>query len=326
MSRIISAVPPESWDEQVKKLGGHLFQSRIWAEFQLAQGRTVQYAAAGDDRWNWLGALRVGRGGIRYLYASYGPTVAAGALAEAVSSMRQAGRDLGADFLRLEPLGHVSPAEITALGGRHVADMQPSHQLVLDIAPTEAELRHAISPSNRNLINTAEKRGLSFVVSSDPSLLSEYLAMQRETATHGGFKPHPDSYYEKLVETLLPTAAAHLYFAYYEGKPVASAICIDFAGTRYYVYAATYLELNRRLKAAVALLWWMILDAKAHGLTKFNYGGVAPDDQPNHPWAGHTRFKRSIGGEIVSSVGTWEIPLKPAKYQLYRFANKVLRK
>jgi len=42
----------------------------------------------------------------------------------------------------------------------------------------------------------------------------------------------------------------------------------------------------------------MITDAKAkpQGLTAFDYGGVAPDDQPDHPWAGATRFKKSPGG------------------------------
>jgi lipid II:glycine glycyltransferase (peptidoglycan interpeptide bridge formation enzyme) len=326
MSHNASGIPAADWDEQLEAGGGHLFQSRTWAVFQAAQGRQVHYAAATDGSWSWLAALREGRGGIRYLYASYGPTAGPGALPAAISSLLEAGRAARADFVRLEPRGDVTVAEIKALGGRPAADMQPRYQLVLDIAPDEAELRHAISPSNRNLINTAEKRGLSFVVSTDPARLPEYLAMQRETANRGSFKPHPDAYYEKLVASLLPTCAAHLYFAEYEGKPVASAICVDFGHTRYYVYAATYVEANKRLKGAIALLWWMILDAKSQGLTEFNYGGIAPDDQPNHPWAGHTRFKRSIGGEMVSSIGTWEIPLKPAKYGFYRLANKVLRK
>lgn len=321
MTASLPHLPDPEWDDQLAKLGGHVYQSSLWARFQQAQGREVLYEAG--NGWSWLGALRHGRGGITYLYAAYGPTVQ-GQLEPAVTSLAAAGRAHRADFVRIEPLGAASEADLASLGARHTRDVQPRYRLMLDITPDEAQLRRAISSSNRNLINTATARGLSFEISSDPARVTEYLAMQRETAAHGGFKPHPDTYYHHLVKSLLPTGAARLYFANYQGKPVASAICVDFAKTRYYLYAATYPALNRELKAAVALLWWMILDAKAGGLSRFDYGGVAPDNQPNHPWAGHTRFKKSLGGEVVASVGTWDLPLKPVKYHLYHAARQVL--
>jgi hypothetical protein len=328
MTSITTGLPGPHWDQHLIQLGGHLYQSQSWAQFQHMQGRSVLHAI-GDD-WSWMAALRRTRGGLSYLYAPYGPTVQAGHLADAVNSLISGGRTAGADFIRFEPLGpgaadtSATVATLHHLGGRLVSDMQPRYRLVLDITPDEATLRTAISSSNRNLINTAPARGLKLRISSDPADLSEFLAMQRQTAARQRITMHPDTYYHQLAKTLLPTGTAHLYFADHEDGPVASAICIDFAGTRYYVYAATYPELNRELKAAVALLWWMILDAKTHGLSTFDYGGVAPADQPDHPWAGHTRFKKSIGGQTISSAGTWEIPLNAAKYHLYRLARKVL--
>ncbi len=304
------------------RLGGHLYQSRAWGQFQAAQGRAVWTEAAAD--WSWLAALRRGRGGITYLYAAYGPTVRQSGLADALASLAAAGRAAGADFVRLEPMGQVEADQLIAAGARPVADVQPRYRLVLDITASEADLRHNISSSNRNLINTAEKRGLSFVISQDPAQMADYLAMQRETAARDAFRPQSDQYYDHLAQSLLPSGAAKLYFVYYEGQPVASAICADFAGTRYYVYAATYPQQNRQLKAAIALLWWMIMDAKAQGLTHFDYGGIAPDDQPNHAWVGHTKFKRSIGGETVATIGTWDLPLKAGKYRLYQLARKVV--
>jgi len=65
--------------------------------------------------------------------------------------------------------------------------MQPRHWLILDLSPAEADLRRHISSSNRNLINTADKRGLSWTASSDPALMSEYLAMQRQTTARNTF-------------------------------------------------------------------------------------------------------------------------------------------
>jgi len=311
------------WDRHVVHLSGHVYQSRAWAVFQAAQGRPVLSAAGAT--WSWLAAVRRGRGGLTYLYAAYGPTVQAGGLPPAVASLVRAGRDVHADFIRFEPLGAVQDAALHELGGRPVRDMQPRYRLVLDISAAETHLHRNISSSNRNLINTAAKRGLSFQVTSDPAMIAEYLAMQRQTTARNKFKTQPDAYYQQLAQALLPIGAARLYFAVHDSKPVASAIGMDFGGTRYYVYAASYPDLNRQLKAAVALLWWMIVDARAQGLLTFDYGGVAPDDQPHHPWAGPTRFKKSIGGELVASVGTWEIPLKPVKYRAYHCARTILR-
>ncbi len=317
-----TGVPSPGWDRQVAHGGGHVYQSRAWAQFQAAQGRPVLNAASAT--WSWLAAVRRGRGGITYLYAAYGPTIHADGLTPAVESLVRAGRAVQADFIRLEPLGAVQDTALRALGARPVKNMQPRYRLVLDLSPAETHLRRHISPSNRNLINTAAKRGLSWTVSSDPAMMSEFLAMQRHTAARHTFTTQPDAYYERLAQTLLPTGAAHLYVAVHDRTPVASAIGMDFGGTRYYLYAATYPDLNRRHKAAVALLWWMMMDAKARGLPSFDYGGIAPDDQPDHPAAGPTRFKQSLGGERVASVGTWEIPLKPMKYRIYQWARTVL--
>ncbi len=323
MTTTATGVPALDWDRHVAQGGGHVYQSRAWAQFQASQGRPI--LSASSATWSWLAALRRGRGGMTYLYAAYGPTIHADGLTPAVGSLVSAGRAAQADFIRFEPLGAVQEAALQALGARQVRDMQPRRRLVLDLSPPETHLRRHISASNRNLINTPDKRGLSCTVSSDPAMMSDYLAMQRQTAARNKFTTQPDAYYERLAQTLFPTGAAHLYIAMHDSKPVASAIGMDFGGTRYYLYAATYPELNRQLKAAVALLWWMIVDAKAQGLLSFDYGGIAPDDQPDHPAAGPTRFKKSLGGELVASVGTWEIPLKPVKYRVYHWARTVLR-
>lgn len=321
---------PKDWDARLAKLGGHAFQSSLWAEFQNAQNRQVlmDEGQEGESGWQWTAAIRHGRLGFNYLYAAYGPTVSdTKSLRAALKSLREAGKIRNADFVRFEPMGNVEikEADLRKLGARPVADMQPQHRMVLDLTQSEADIRHNMSPSNRNLINTAAKRGLKFVISDDPKDTADFLAMQHATAQRGGWKPQADDYYYQLTKSLLPTDQAKLYFVEHEGKRVASAFCVDFGGTRYYVYAGTFPEQNNKYKAAIALLWWLIMDAQAKGLKAFDYGGVAPEGAPaTHPWAGHTKFKKSIGGEIVNSVGTWDIPLKSGKYAVYTALKRFL--
>lgn len=195
----------------------------------------------------------------------------------------------------------------------------------LDISKPETELRKNIYSSNRNLINQAGARGLRLEISQKLTDLPRFINQQKSTALRIGLTLHPDSYYKQLAESLMSAGVASFYFAVHADGDVASAMCYDFGGVRYYAHAGTNDELNRKHKGAVALLWWLISDAKSKGNHTFDFGGVAPEDQPNHPWAGHTRFKKSIGGgEIIKLSGTWDYPLRPTKYKFYQAVKKFL--
>jgi hypothetical protein len=323
METINSGIPTADWDKKLAKLGGHFYQTRTWAAFQEALGRQVIWASG--EGWAWLGAIREGRGGVRYLYCSYGPVVKGSGLKPALESLKQAGQKHGVDFVRVEPTGEVTKAQIQKAGLRQFEPVQPEYVLELDITPSLDEIKKSISQSNRNLINQIEARGLSFHVSDEPSDVAVFNRIHNDTAKHGGFTNHGDDYYNALAQTLISEGAGRLYFVHHAGQPLAGAICFDWNGTRYYAFAGADPEKNRELKAAIALVWWLISDAKDQGLKVFNYGGVAPEDQPDHPWAGHSRFKRSIGGDTIQTLGTWDMPLKTAKYALYRVIKKVAR-
>ena len=54
-----------------------------------------------------------------------------------------------------------------------------------------------------------------------------------------------------------------------------------------------------------------LLDAHDAGIRTADLFGLAPPDEPNHPWAGFSAFKRSFGGEDVTHLGTWERDIVP---------------
>jgi lipid II:glycine glycyltransferase (peptidoglycan interpeptide bridge formation enzyme) len=255
--------------------------------------------------------------------------VEGGGLKRALESLTEAGRQHGVDFVRIEPLGSLQGDTLQTVAKQQGVSLQkfepvqPQHVLELDITPSDEELRKNISQSNRNLINQASARGLSFHISEDPSDVKDFNRIHTLTAQHGGFTNHPDDYYSTLVQTLIEHGVGRLYFVEHAGQRIAAALCYDWNGVRYYAYAGADPEKNRELKAAIYLVWSLIVDAKRLGLARFNYGGVAPEEEPDHPWAGHSRFKRSIGGETLTTAGTWDMPLKTAKYRLYRLMKKV---
>ena len=314
-----TGIPEIEWDGAAV----HVLQSREWARFQQAQGKEVVYDAG--EGWSWLGYVERRRGG-QFLYVPYGPTVSGkAALRRASESLKAAAASLRADFVRVEPVGAVEAADVRALGGQLVDENQPQRTIVMDLSADVDELRHNLAQSNRNLINTAEARGVQLKRAESPDDAGPFLKLVAQTVRHQKIHLYDEHYFRTLLETLMPGGMAQLHYALYQDQPVAAAVTLDFAGTRYYLFAASDFELNREAKAAVPLLWSLIMGAKEDGKQWFDFYGIAPTDDANDKKAGITRFKLSFSKNIVTRVGTWEIPVNSAKYNLYRLAKKAFR-
>jgi lipid II:glycine glycyltransferase (peptidoglycan interpeptide bridge formation enzyme) len=309
-----TTVLPTDWDSRLQRQRGSILQSRPWAEFQQAVGREVVWDRG--ESWQWLAVVRASRG-MRYLMCSYGPMAQDGrAMTAAMKSLVVAGRELKVDFIRVEPQADLTPAQFKKLGARQIAEVQPTHTRLLTLLQSEEQLRSQLASGHRNLINGTERRGITIRSGFDTDL-PEFLKMMQETAQRSGVTFHPDSYFQKLWETLSPKGVAKLYVGEVEGRPVAMAMLYDWGGTRYYAHAAAHQDLNRKYSVAVSLLWRAILDAKAANLKVFDLWGVAPEGDSTHRLASLSKFKASFGGQQVDYLGTWDIPLKSLKYGAY---------
>lgn len=306
------------WEDNQAKLGGHFLQSDAWAQFQQAMGRRVIRQVHQSGNWS-MQCLVMEAAGFRYLYAPYGPTFH-GQAAEPHLWRPQVIGEQQPDFLRVEPMGNITAATLRTMGAVPSTELNPAHTAVIDLTLTEEELRHNLTAGHRNAINGAERRGLSFREGKADEI-KVLIGLIKQTGRRKGFSPHPDSYYRAMAEVLMPLGAAKLYLAEAEGKAVAASIVFDYRGQRIYAHAAAD-PASRKLQAAVPLVWHMVLEAKATGMSSFDLWGVAPMEAgPNHPWAGFSQFKRAFGGQEVEHAGTWDLPLKPLKYRAYLAAR-----
>jgi lipid II:glycine glycyltransferase (peptidoglycan interpeptide bridge formation enzyme) len=323
MHKWLVGVPDSSWDKDLFGAGGHFLQSSHWAAFNNALDKRVFYGRGSD--WFCLAILEQTRTG-RRLYCPYGPLARdKKSFTAALEALRQLARAQSALFVRMEPIAPVKHLGDFKLK-RALKDIQPPQTLLQDLHKSHEELLADLTPTNRNLFNTAAKKGLSFRVTSDPSEMRIFLDMIRDVAARTGITQHTDRYYRTMAKVLLARKAAALYIGEHNGSPVAAAFVFDSPTTRYYAHAGNLLS-ARKLHAGSPLLTTMILDAKKNGQFRFDYGGVAPKDQPNHRWAGFTKFKLSFGGTYHQYLGTWEMPTHPL-YRLYRGvyqAHKLLK-
>jgi lipid II:glycine glycyltransferase (peptidoglycan interpeptide bridge formation enzyme) len=309
---------PDSWDASQIELDAHFLQSAEWAQFQQVYGREVLHGQS--NIWSWLGTLQSAKL-VRFLSLPYGPTVKTD-VAGCLESIEAAAKEAKLDFLRIEPVGTISSVELEAAGYHEVKPVQPKYPWVLDLAPSEEELRAGLERGHRNRINTAPKRGITVEQSTDLSLLDEFLRLLHDTGS-GRFANHPDSYFRTMAETLIPAGVARFFVARAEGKSVSISLVYDWNGVRYYAHTGNDQALNRQYKASVYLVWQMILDAKAHGFKQFNFWGVTPNDDPSDPWYGFSQFKKAYGGRLDEQLGTWEKPLNSVKYKIYDTKRKL---
>lgn len=309
----------QAWDKRIQILDGSILQGTAWADFQESIGRPTLRDSG--TNWAWQGFIRASRG-LKYLIVPYGPIVHSGA-PQAFESVLTQARTAGCDFVRFEPRGVVSRTEIKALGGRQIAEVQPQHTYVLDLTPDEDALRKQLQSGHRNRINTTAKRGIVIRQVRDMSPMDEFLRLMADTAAYAHIVNHPDWYYRSMAEVLVGEGIASFYVSEVAGQIASISLVYDWGNTRSYAHTGNDQALNREYKVAVSAAWQMILDAKSAGLTTFDFWGAAPNDDPAHKWAGITSFKKAFGGELIESIGTWDVPIRKHKYAAYSLYRKL---
>ena len=312
-----SPAPDDTWDATLLEMDGHFLQSTAWMRVQAALGHRVIWRRGPD--WQWAAALRTGRFP-RYLYVPYGPAAHSDAAA-ALQDVATTARSLGLDFARVEPSA-AALSSLHAVGARSAPSIQPRWTWVLDLGADIDALRGGLEKGHRSRINAAQRRGIRVWRSPNPADVGIFLALKESAHTRTSFDGQPASYHRTVAETLMPLGAASLYVAAVDDQPLAASICFDFGRTRYYAHAASDPDAGRRLGAGPPLLWQMILDAKERGFTTFDFWGVIPHDDSSHAWAGFSRFKKAFGGRLLERAGTWELPVRRARYSLYVAARR----
>lgn len=313
---------PEGWDEGVIALGGHFLQSTRWARVQERLGNRVVVGAHRD--WCWLGVVRRA-GPFRYLYLPFGPSLRnASALAPALESARERAQRLGCALVRFEP-GVIDTGDVAATGARRVKSRQYEHTLVLRLDADEETLRRGLNSGHRSRVNTAEKRGLRVLRTTDAARMPDFVRLLRQVERRNAFFSYEDEYFDAIAQELFGSGDASLYFVTAGEVDAAAALVFDFGPTRYYAFGATNVAL-RNLMPAPPLVWQAIIDARREGRRRFDFWGAAPADAgPGHPWAGITEFKRGFGAEREDYAGTWELTVRPIPALLFGLARSARR-
>ena len=299
---------------------GHFLNSRAWAEFRQALGEQARHREA--DQWSYLGLIQ-SVGGFKKLYCPYSPVVhQADGVVELMADLDAEAKKAGAMITQIEPLGAITAEDLTASGYTKVKSIQPELTWTLDLTQDHEQILAGMSATNRNIYRNYHKKGLEFARTESMDEIDTVLQLIEAVAQRNQVHLHQSSYLRRQVEVLIPLGALHCFVVRLEGQVIAGALVYDDQTTRYYAHAGTDYQ-HRKLNAGVVLLSEMIFEAKECGLEQFDFYGITDNDDPDHPWAGFTAFKKSFGGQERHYLGTWQKVNRPLLYRLYQFLRQL---
>jgi len=208
---------------------------------------------------------------------------------------------------------------------RAAADVQPPDTTNLILAGrSDDELLSGMKPKWRYNIRLAEKKGVIVGAESGTEALDIFYALYEATAVRDRIALHPKRYYVRLLNLAREYGSEapdfKIWIARHERKPLAAIITSFYKNEAVYVYGASSDE-QRNLMPAYALQWAAIRAARDTGCAYYDFYGMPPKEDPNHPMAGLYRFKTGFGGTVAHFAGSWDYPLKPVLYQGYRSAE-----
>lgn len=297
-----------------------LWQTPEWEAFQKKLGHQVQrISVAGQELAVLIYPLFLGK---KYGYIARPKNFSTALNANEVAKLAQKENLI---FLRVDPEESIQTARTSVV--QPSSSPQPETTLILDLQLSEQELLAQMKRKGRYNIALAEKKAVEVKRASSPeerqAFAKIFYQLLQQTTDRDGFTGHDDKYYQTMLECL---PMSEIYIAFFDGKPLAGAICTFQKRRAIYYYGASGNE-HRELMAPYLVQWEAIREAKRRGCTSYDFLGIAPEDaSSDHPWKGISEFKRKFGGTVVSYPRPVDIVFQPFWYKIYRLLKWIQKR
>jgi lipid II:glycine glycyltransferase (peptidoglycan interpeptide bridge formation enzyme) len=324
------------WEESLLNCKEKTFcQSWNWGEFNKLMGDKVFRFEIyeGDELLALCQVLRVKAKRGVFIFVPHGPVILKENKKEEVVSfllnhLKELGKKEKASFIRFSPIMERNDENISIwkkLGFKNAPiHMHPELTWELDIRKNEEDTLRDMRKTTRYLIRQAEKiEGVEILKSDNEKDLEGFEKVYKETAERHSFTPFSKKYLEKELKAFKDDNQVVVFLGKYNGEVVSSAMIIFWSGIGFYHQGASSFKYNK-VPVSYLLQWEAIREAKRRGCQFYNFWGIAPEEDKNHPWAGLSLFKKGFGGYKKEYVKTQDYPLSPFYYLIYIF--ELLRK
>lgn len=225
-----------------------------------------------------------------------------------------------------DPTGQAFLQELKAGGWRFSPDqIQFRNSVWIDLTPTQEELLSRMKQKTRYNIRLAQKKGVVIRPGTQANFPMLY-KMYAETSLRDGFTIRSEDYYQKVWGEFTGTSRgssdpsatpwAVPLIAEVDGEPIAALFIFLLQKKAWYLYGMSR-ELQREKMPNYLLQWEAIRYAKNSGCTTYDLWGAPDEFTESDPMWGVYRFKEGLGGQVVRTIGAWDLPVQPFLYRLY---------
>lgn len=337
----ISEITNETeWEDLMSSIYEYpiFFQSYKWGELEKKRGKTVYNLAFFEN--NKLIALalcvlvKAKRG--QFLHVRGGPVLNWDSFNKAniiSNKLLEFSKKLNCSFFRISPNIYKNEYEkqdwFLKLGYKkcQMHDVDAEVTWLLDLNNSEDNILKSMRDSHRYLIKKALKNeDLTIIKSANVNDINEFWNIYIDTVKRQKWKAYSFEYIKQEFEEFIKSNQILLFLAKYREKYIASSLFIYYKNQVFYHHSGSLTEF-RNIPAMYLIHWESIIEAKLRGMNKYNFFGIARNDDKKHPWAGLTLFKKGFGGYKSELIHALDYPIKPTYYITHYFEKleRILR-
>lgn len=321
------------------EMHGHFFQSYEWGDLKQKSGwRPVRLAVRKNGRITaaiQMLKLKIPLLPVSILYAPRGPIVdyndktAFDCLLSGIVSLAKRER---AAFLQIDP--DISKANIPVtrclVDKGFIAYVKygvigmtlPTRVFRLNVGKSDEELL-AKMPHHRRYFRVCKKKGISVIQDNSLKGLETFYSILRERSRSKKFIIHSYAYMKSLYDQFAPHGNIRLFFAMFQGKPIAAKLIIAFGDKCWDMYGGM-LDEYQKLRSSYLLSWEIIRWTRDNGYTWFDFRGVGNPD-PTSETHGIYLFKKGFGPEYVEFIGDYYLVFSKLGFNTWNVIKFMLR-
>ncbi|CAL1517945.1 peptidoglycan bridge formation glycyltransferase FemA/FemB family protein [Chitinophaga sp. MM2321] len=203
------------------------------------------------------------------------------------------------------------------------SDILPSNTIFMDLKRDEHVLLENMKTKTRYNIQLAKRKGVT-VKSSGLEDITTWYDLYTQTSARNGICQDDINYFKTVLTARASNtnspAEVEMLLAEADGMPLAAMFLVVSGNRGTYLYGASA-NMNRNYMGTYLLQWEAMRRAKQKGCTEYDFFGVSPTPDPQHPLYGLYKFKRGFGGEMYHRMGCWDYPLHEAQYIAFTAAE-----
>ena len=221
--------------------------------------------------------------------------------------------------------GQAARAELIRRGWLYSSDqIQFQNTVLIDLSQAEDEMLARMKPKTRYNVRLAEKKGVTIRPGTVADLPMLY-KMYAETSLRDGFAIRDENYYLTVWKLFMSNnggpelsalPACQPLIAEVDRQPVAAIFLFMFAGRAYYVYGMSR-SLHRDKMPTYLLQWEAMRRARAAGCSVYDLWGAPEVFAESDSMWGVYRFKEGLGGEVIRTLGAYDLAPNSLWYKLY---------